>query len=121
MLKRALGGCGTGHVHAAVQELLRFRHVVVLGRIAQLRGEGDHDFSTMRERRCGREESSHAGMVVHGQPGSKHTGGRLSWIFWSWLTSASSLVPASKFIDTREVAWSAICGAVKTQKGEGWG
>ena len=51
----------------------------------------------------------------------KHTGGRLSWIFWSWLTSASSLVPASKFIDTREVAWSAICGAVKTQKGEGWG
>ena len=62
-VKTDLGGCGTGHVHAAVQELLRFRHVVVLGRIAQLRGEGDHDI-TMRERRCGREESRHAGMVA---------------------------------------------------------
>ena len=50
VLKRALGGCGTGHVHAVVQELLRFRHVVLRGRIDQLRGEGDHDFSTMRER-----------------------------------------------------------------------
>ena len=40
---------GTGHVHVVVQELPHFRHVVVLGCIAQLRGKGGHGISTMRQ------------------------------------------------------------------------